>query len=512
MTAPCILSIDQGTSSTKCLLVNEQGEVFARGSASVGESHPHRGWVDQDANEILGSVRQAVHACLEGQEPGAVVAVGLSAQRESLVAWDRRSGEPLAPLVSWQDQRTVEACDALRTDEVERLVEQRSGLPLDPMFSALKARWLLDALDPDRTRARAGEIRLGTVDSWLLSRFGERHLVEAGMASRTQLLDVRRVDWDDDLLQLFGVPRQALPDVVSSVGPFPTVRGLAPLPDGVPLRAVMGDSHSALFAHGGFAPGTVKATFGTGSSVMGLLSEPGQLAEGLCLTIGWMTDRPAFAAEGNIRSSGATVRWMAGVLGVEVDELAAMAAQSVSDGVSVVPGFSGLGAPYWDRGAVGLITGCTLGTGRGALARAALESIPHQVCDVVDAVDRSVGRVREVFADGGATRNTVLMQLMADLAARPVLLSRTAELSALGVAHLAGTGAGVWSWEALARLARARDVYQPAMPEQERGAARGCWARAVARARGQAVPRGERAPGVEAELTSKRYHGHEMAK
>ncbi len=487
MTPPCILTIDQGTSSTKCLLVNERGEVFARGSAPLGESHPRPGWVDQDANEVVASVRAAVRACLEGHDPHAVIAVGLSTQRESLVAWDRRSGEPLAPLVSWQDQRTAGACDTLRTEEVERLVEQRSGLPLDPMFSALKARWLLDELDPDRTRARAGEIRLGTIDSWLLSRFGKEHRIEAGNASRTQLLDVRRVVWDDDLLRLFGVPREALPEIVSSLGPFPAVKGLTPLPDGVPIRAVMGDSHSALFAHGGFQPGTVKATFGTGSSVMGLVAEPGRLAEGLCLTIGWMTDRPAFAAEGNIRSAGATLRWMAGVLGIEVDELAALAERSSSQGVSVVPGFNGLGAPWWDRTAVGLITGCTLGTGREALARAALESIPHQVCDVLDAVDRSVGLVREIFADGGPTRNAALMQLMADLAARPVLPSRTAELSALGAAHLAGMQSGFWSWDGLVALERDHGSYEPSMKQPDREAERQRWACAVKRARGHAV-------------------------
>jgi glycerol kinase len=246
----------------------------------------------------------------------------------------------------------------------------------------------------------------------------------------------------------------------------------------------MGDSHSALFAHGGFEPGTVKATFGTGSSVMGLVATPGDLAAGLCLTIGWMTDRPAFAAEGNIRATGATLRWMAGVLGLEVGALAELAARSSSDGAVVVPGFNGLGAPWWDRGAVGLISNCTLGTGPGSLARAALESIPQQVCDVIDAVDRSVGRVREIYADGGPTRNATLMQLQADLAARPVLASSTAELSALGVAHLAGIGAGLWTQAGLAAMARSRTPYRPAMEQAERALHRERWAQAVARSRG----------------------------
>ncbi len=497
MTNSLILAIDQGTSSTKCLLVDAAGEVVARGSAPLREQHPRPGWVEQDSLEILGTIRAAVRSCLEGQDPRQVVAVGLSTQRESVVAWDGSTGEPLAPLLSWQDQRTVATCEELRNPDVERLVTQRSGLPLDPMFSAAKARWLLDALDPSRARARNGSIRLGTVDSWLLWRLTGRHQIEAGNASRTQLLDVRRVDWSPELLELFGIPRQALPEVVRSTGPFTGLRGLDPLPDGVPILAVMGDSHAALFAHGGFEPGTVKGTYGTGSSVMGLVGAPDDLAEGLCLTIGWVTDRPAFAAEGNIRATGATLRWMANLLGMEVPALAELAGRSRSDGVALVPGFNGLGAPWWDRNAVGLLTNCTLATGRGAVARAALESIPHQVCDVLDAVDRSVGRVREIYADGGPTRNAVLMQLQADFAGRPVLRATTAELSALGVAHLAGVGAGFWTREGLVRLKRDRDAFEPSMPEAERARARSDWARAVARARGAG-------PGMQAEATATR--------
>lgn len=487
MPGPLILSIDQGTSSTKCLLVDGRGEVVARGSAPLGETHPRPGWVEQDALAVFASVQAAVRACLEGQDPRAVVGVGLSTQRESLVMWDRRTGAPLSPVVSWQDQRTARDCDALRSPANEKLILERSGLPLDPMFSAAKARWLLDALDPDRSRARAGALCLGTIDSWVLSRFGGPHVVEAGNASRTQLLDVRRVRWDDELLALFGVPRAALPEIVSSVGPFPTVKGLAPLPDGVPVLAVMGDSHSALFAHGAFTPGQVKATYGTGSSVMGLIERPEALANGLCLTIGWSVERPAFAAEGNIRAAGATLRWMADVFGMTPDAVAELAAAAKSDGVSIVPGFNGLGAPWWDRDAVGLVTGCTLATGRGALARAALESIPHQVCDVVDAIDATVGQLREVYADGGPTRNAVLMQLQADLVARPVLRSRTAELSALGVAHLGGLRAGFWTWDELAHRPRERDAFTPAMDGETRARERGRWRRAVNRARGLAV-------------------------
>jgi glycerol kinase len=371
------------------------------------------------------------------------------------------------------------------------------------MFSAAKARWLLDSLDPARVRARAGALRLGTVDSWLLSRFGGAHVIEAGNASRTQLLDVRRADWDADLLDLFGVPREALPRIVSSTGPFPAAAGLAPLPDGVPVTGVMGDSHAALFAHGAFAPGAVKATFGTGASVMGLIDRPEALADGLCLTIAWSLERGAcaFAAEGNIRAAGATLRWMAEILGVTTEALAELAAGASSDGVAVVPGFNGLGAPWWDRHAVGLVTGCTLATGRATLARAALESIPHQVCDVVEAIDRSVGRVREVYADGGPTRNPVLMQIQADLLGRPVLASRTSELSALGAAHLAGLGAGMWSMADLSGLARERFCFSPRTGDAERSRAREGWRRAVGRALGREEAGSDARHGSKAVLT-----------
>jgi len=487
MAEPLILSIDQGTSSTKCLLVDRASRVVARGSAPLVESHPRPGWVDQDPMALVRSVREAVAACLASQDVRRVAAVGISNQRESIVAWDASSGQPLAPLISWQDQRTAGECQALRSPVTERLVKERSGLPLDPMFSAAKARWLLESLDPGRNRSRAGKIRLGTVDSWLLAQFGSEHIIEIGNASRTQLLEVRHAGWDEDLLRLFGVPREALPRIVPSTGPFPPLRGLPPLPDGVPILAVMGDSHAALFAQGGFSPGTVKATYGTGSSVMGLVPEPERLAEGLCLTIGWSVDRPAFAAEGNIRAAGATLRWMAEVLGISTEALAELADRSRSDGVSVVPGFNGLGAPWWDGEAVGMITGCTLATGRANLARAALESIAQQVADVVEAVDRSIGHVREVYADGGPTRNPTLMQLQADLLGRRVLASRTTELSALGVAHLAGLKSGFWDQASLERLLRDRTEYQAVMPDKERRASRQAWSRAIERARGLAV-------------------------
>lgn len=483
MTSALVLAIDQGTSATKCALIDDAGGCFARASVPIGESHPQPGWVEQDGHEIWRSVQRAVATCLEGIDPARVIAIGLSTQRESLLMWDASTGDALSPVISWQDQRGAALCDALRSPDTERLVQLRSGLPLDPMFSAVKAQWLLDRYDPDRRRASRGGLCLGTIDAWLLSRFSGDTVTEAGNASRTQLLDLRTLDWSDALLDLFRVPRACLPRVVASTGPFPAARDLAPLRDGTPVHAVMGDSHAALFGHGALSPGQVKATYGTGSSVMGLVARPDGLQAGLCLTIGWMTDEgPAYAAEGNIRSAGSALRWMAGILGLDVPALVELGLHADSDGVVLVPGFGGLGAPWWDRDAVGLLSNLTLGSTRAALARAALESVVFQVGDVVEAIARSVGAVDEIFVDGGPTRTDGLMQMQADQLGRVVLRAAEPELSALGVAHLAGLSAGLWSHAQLASLPRPRDRFVGHRPDAECRQRRRHWHEAVARA------------------------------
>src|SRR5215212_7334647 len=256
-TDPLVLAIDQGTSATKAVLVDGTGVIVGRAAAPLSQAHPHPGWVDQSAQDIWCSVQTAVAHCVSEADAQRVEAVGLSTQRESLALWDRATGTPLGPLLSWQDQRTAEDCAQLRAGGAGDAVRSLSGLPLDPMFSAPKARWLLDRYDPDRASSRRGELCLGTVDSWLLSRFGGGHLSEVGNASRTQLLNVRRREWDPVLLELFAIPEQVLPRVVSSRGPFPAVRDLPPLRHGTPIAAVMGDSHAALFAHAGWRPGHV---------------------------------------------------------------------------------------------------------------------------------------------------------------------------------------------------------------------------------------------------------------
>lgn len=480
-----VLAIDQGTSATKCVLVDSGGRIVAKATAPLSETYPQPGWVEQDAEAIWNSVRAAVAQCLAQRPETRVVAVGLSTQRESALVWQRDGARPLTPLLSWQDQRTVELRDQLAAHGGDTLVRERSGLPLDPMFSALKVRWLLDRIDPDRRAARHGELRAGTIDAWLLARLGNDDGIEVGNASRTQLLDVRRATWDDDLLRLFNVPRAALPPVAASLARRSDARALHDSLAGVAVHAVMADSHSALFAHGARDSGDVKATMGTGSSVMGLAASSTDPHPGLCLTIAWDAgDGPRLALEGNIRSAGATLRWAAELFGLDAETAAREAGDARPDGLCLVPAFSGLGAPYWDAHAVGLISGLTLASGRPNLLAAALDSIAHQVADVVDAMDASVSGVRRLLLDGGPSRNAQLRATLAGYIGRPVVHCTDPELSALGVAHLAGVGAGLWDGAALRDLPRAQhSTPQPADAEATTRTARALWAQAVARSR-----------------------------
>lgn len=483
---PLVLAIDQGTSSTKCLLVDQRGAVVARASSPIPVQYPQPGWVEQSAEDIWASVVISVAACLAGQDPNRVVAVGLSNQRESVLIWERATGQPLGPMLGWQDQRTADRCEQLRADGAAAQVRQLSGLPLDPMFSAAKAGWLLDSYDPDRVRSARGELCLGTVDSWLMCRLdggyrpGFGHRIEVGNAARTQLLDVRRREWSPDLLKVFGVPAEVLPSPVASAGDLGGVSGVPGLSSSTRLAAVLGDSHAALFGHGACTPGLVKATYGTGSSVMGLVDSPAEVGDGVCLTIAWDAGTPAYAAEGNIRASGAVLVWLAALLGTTPADVLDLAAGADSDGVVLVPAFGGLAAPWWDDTAAATLTGLTLGTGRRQLARAAAEAIAFQVSDVVAAVAAGGRPVECLLVDGGGSVSDTLMQLQADVVGVPVLRARAADLSALGAAQLAGMSAGVWTADEVAALPRERDTFSPAALAPERRAG---WHAGVVRAR-----------------------------
>lgn len=485
--APAVLAIDQGTSATKGVLVDAAGRIVARSSVAIAERYPQPGWVEQDADEIWRSVRSAAAQCLAQRADLTIAAVGLSTQRESALVWQRSDCSALTPLLSWQDRRTVELRERHAAEGAEADVRERSGLPLDPMFSALKIEWLLDSIDPDRRRASAGELRVGTVDAFLLDRLGADGVVEVGSASRTQLLNVHRFAWDAALLARFRVPPQALPRVVASAAHHADAAALHPSLEGVPVLAAMADSHAALYAHGAREVGDVKATMGTGSSVMGLAGTCAAPPHpGLCLTVAWDDGRgPLHALEGNIRATGSTLRWVADLFGLSSEDAAALAARSTSDGVCLVPGFNGLGAPWWDPRAVGLLTHLTLDTGRGQLLAAAVESIAHQIADVLEAMDTTLGAdaARRLLVDGGPSRNAALRATLANYIGRPVVHCADPELSALGAAHLAGLGAGLWDAAALRALPRAQQETAPAGASSAIHEARARWARAIAQSR-----------------------------
>jgi glycerol kinase len=483
--ADLVLAVDQGTSSTKCLLLDGRGAIVAGSTVPLGIRYPRPGWVEQDPDEIVTSVLAAAQQCLDGVAPGRVAAIGLSTQRESALLWDTATGRPVGPMLGWQDQRSAEVCARLREAGHAEQIRELSGLPLDPMFSAAKVRWLLDTYDPDRSAARAGRLTLGTVDAWLLRALTGRTQIELGNAARTQLLDVRAAAWSPELLDMFEIPATLLPELVPSQGELGCVGSTGGRLDGIAVRAVLGDSHAALYAHGAQAAGGAKATYGTGSSVMQVVAKPEEVSPAVCLTVAWADRDPQLAAEGNIRSTGATVSWLASLLKTTPEALAEAAAYSDNGGVYLVPAFGGLAAPWWDDAAAGTIAGLTLGTRPEHLARAAIESIAHQITDVVAAMDAGTG-VSHLVADGGASSNDMLMQVQADLTGVPVLRARERDLSALGAAHLAGRSVGLWTSTGPEERLH-YDTFQPRMPRDAASAARSGWQTAVARARGRAI-------------------------
>jgi len=432
-----IVAIDQGTSATKAIAVDGGGHLLRSVTVPVGQSHPRPGWVEQDAAQILSSARQAVQQ-LVTQVQAPVLGVGISSQRESALLWDVTTGQPLGPMLGWQDRRTSAAAAELA--EAADLVRQRSGLPLDPMFSALKLSWLLDQVDPDRSRSARGEIAAGTVDSWLVHALTGAHRIEIGNASRTQLLDLTTGTWDPELLDLFRIPAAVLPQVVASTAASPPTD----LPGRPAVHAVLGDSHSALYAHGVHAPGQVKVGYGTGSSVMGLTASAGHAPDGLVRTIAWQLGDAGhqLAFEGNILSTGGTIAWLSRLLDRPVEDLMARARAAEPGPVYLVPAFAGLGAPWWEPQARAVLVGFDLGTDAGVLARAGAEAIAHQVEDVLAAAE-SEHPVTEILADGEPAADDWLMQLQADISGRPVRRRAQPSLSAWGVALLAARQCGL---------------------------------------------------------------------
>ncbi|MET1006813.1 MAG: FGGY family carbohydrate kinase [Propionibacteriaceae bacterium] len=478
-----VLALDQGTTNSKAILVGEDSAVLAVGSAPVALATPAPGWVEQDAEEIWQSVVAAIAACLRGRfDATAIAAIAISAQRESVVAWRRSTGAPLGPVIGWQDRRTAPWCAEITTPAAESLVRGRTGLRIDAMFSAPKIRWLLDHVTAEVPRR---DVCVGTIDAWLVWRLtgGAEHACDAGNASRTLLYDVVDLRWSEALLDLFGVPREVLPEVRASSAGFGKTAGVPGLPDGIPILAVLADSHAALYGQGCDEPGMAKATYGTGSSVMTPTPAfvPGDSP--VPSTLAWLTDRPTYAREGNILSSGATLVWAAELLGLpDVGALVELAvAVDDSDGVSLVPAFSGLGAPYWDRQAQALLTGMSQGSTRAHVAYAAVESIAHQICDVVEEIERDGDPITVFRADGGATASALLMQTQADLLGRTVEVADLPEISALGAARMAWQSLG--STPAGSDTDAVRALFEPRRSRGEAETRRERWRNAITRSR-----------------------------
>lgn len=445
-----ILAIDQGTTNTKALLVNATGHVLHQASVPNVVTYPQPGWAEQSATALVDGVRTVIAEVVAKAGNANIVGIGISNQRESILVWDAATGTPIGPVIIWQCRRSAPKCDALRAAGYAETIEAKTGLALDPLFPAAKIAWLLDNTPGARARAEAGTLRVGTVDSWLLWNLtgGAVHATDHSNASRTQLFNTETLAWDADLCALFDVPLNMLPEVRSSDSEFGRVAaGVSVLSSGVPIRAMIGDSHAALFGHGVRMPGTVKATYGTGTSLMALTPNRVRSTHGISSTVAWSQGgKVQHALEGNISVSGQAAAFAAELLGLPDAAALSALAETVPDsnGVAFVPALVGLGAPYWRADARGTITGMSLGTKPAHLARAALEAIAFQVADVYSAMEADMGSpLGELRADGGASRNPVVMQFQSDILGRPVVAAAAPEVSALGAAALAFSSLGI---------------------------------------------------------------------
>jgi glycerol kinase len=486
-----ILSLDQGTTSSRAILFDHAGSIVAVAQKEFPQIFPKPGWVEHDPRDIWSSQAGVAAEALTKASVGAsdVAAIGITNQRETTLVWDRFTGKPIWNAIVWQDRRTAGVCDRLRARKLDRMIRRKTGLVIDAYFSATKVQWILQNVRGARERAKGGELAFGTVDSWLIWNLtgGKVHVTDASNASRTMLYDISRGDWDDELLKLFGVPRSMLPEVRSSS----EVYGVTTLLDHpIPIAGIAGDQQAALFGQACTKPGMAKNTYGTGCfMLMNTGTKRIASKNNLLTTVAWrIGGRTDYALEGSIFIAGAVVQWLRDGLeffrsAAEIEALAA----GVSDtgGVYLVPAFAGLGAPHWDQYARGTIVGLTRGSTKAHIARAALEGIVLQVMDVLKAMEADAGiKLKELRVDGGASANNLLMQLQADLLNVPVVRPKVAETTALGAAYLAGLAVGFWKNQAdIARQWQADKHFKPAMKPAARSKITKGWVRALGRAK-----------------------------
>jgi glycerol kinase len=473
-----ILAIDQGTTGTTCIVFDGEGRIAGRAYSEFEQHFPRPGWVEHDAGEIWEVTRRVAAEALSdaGIEGRELDGIGIANQRETVVAWDPATGEPVHRALVWQDRRTAERCDELRAAGHEALVRERTGLTLDPYFSGTKIEWLL------RNVEGAEGAVFGTVDSWLLFKLTGRHVTDYSNASRTMLFDIRKLAWDGEVCELLGIDPARLPEPLPSSHIY---RATSEFGGEVPVAGIAGDQQAALFGQACHRAGMAKNTYGTGSFVLlNTGAEAPSPGEGLLATVAWgIGEEVDYALEASIFVTGAAVQWLRDGLGIidEAGETEALAASLRSnDGVYFVPALTGLGSPHWDPYARGTIIGLTRGSGRAHLARAALEAIAYQTVDAVRAQEAAAGERLEVLkADGGAVANRWLMQFQADVLDAPVVVPEIAETTALGAAYLAGIATGRWSREQVGEMWRQAARYEPAMGEDERQSLLAGWRHAL---------------------------------
>jgi len=485
-----VLALDQGTTSSRALIVDESGAVVATAQREFPQLFPRPGWVEHDPVEIwssqIGSASEALASA--NLSSADLAAIGITNQRETTILWDRRTGEPIHNAIVWQDRRTADFCDSLIKDGHAERIAAKTGLYPDAYFSGSKIRWLLDNVAGARERAERGELCFGTVDSWLIWKLtdGAHHLTDVTNASRTMLFNLETLAWDDELLQLLGIPRSLLPEVVSSSG---RCCGDPRIAEGIPVAGIAGDQQAALFGQMCISPGMVKCTFGTGGfMLLHIGDKPVRSRHKLLTTVAWGIDgKVEYALEGSMLMAGAVVQWLRDGLEIirssaEVEELASSVPDS--GGVMLVPAFSGLGAPHWDQYARGTLLGMTRGTRRAHIARAALEGIALQAMEVLEAMQSDSGlKIAELRVDGGASANNLLMQMQADVLGVNVIRPQNLEATAMGAAYLAGLAVGYWpDRKSISQQWQVGRTFKPQISPEQREQRRAKWHKALQRA------------------------------
>ncbi len=493
MAQKLLLAIDQGTTGSTAIVVGLDGRTLGKKTVEFPQHFPKPGWVEHDPEEIWSSIGASVGGALAeaNAKEGDIAAIGITNQRETTLLWDKKTGAPIHRAIVWQDRRTAPICDRLKSEGHEGKVRERTGLVIDAYFAGTKIAWLLENVQGARARADKGELSFGTIDTFVVHRLtsGAVHATDVTNASRTLLMDLATLEWNDEMLRLFSVPASVLPKIVPSAGHIGTTKGVPFLPDGIPIAGIAGDQQAALFGQACFAEGDAKCTYGTGAfALMNIGEKPTLSKHGLVTTVAWQIGgKTTYALEGSAFIAGAAVQWLRDGLGIiktaaDVEALAKKVESS--DGVAFVPALAGLGAPYWDQGARGTITGITRGTTAAHLARATLEGIAFEVWDLLEAMTKDAGRTLNTLKiDGGAAKNDLLAQFQSDIAQVSAVRPVEVESTGRGAAMLAGVGAGLSDLAAAGKMVKLDRTFTPSLDAKAREEHIARWRDAVRRAR-----------------------------